>query len=165
MKTTALIALFVVLTSCAHHQRHRAVFERPAVEDTIVTLFNKTDAKDWSAVRAAFADQVKFDMTSLAGGQPSVMTPQQITDGWEKGLKDILQIHHQSGNFLVTIDGKSATASCYGVAYHYKPGSKGGNTRTFVGSYDFHLQKSDADVWKIDSFKFNLKFIDGNLKL
>ena len=38
------------------------------------------------------------------------------------------------------------------------------NTRTFVGSYDFHLIKND-ERWQIDKFKFNLKYIDGNLKL
>lgn len=38
------------------------------------------------------------------------------------------------------------------------------NTRTFVGSYNFHLTKAGGS-WRIDRFKFNLKFIDGNLNL
>lgn len=32
------------------------------------------------------------------------------------------------------------------------------------GSYDFHLTKI-AGAWRIDQFKFNLKFIDGNVNL
>jgi hypothetical protein len=35
------------------------------------------------------------------------------------------------------------------------------NNRVFVGSYDFHFLKIGG-VWKIDKFKFNLKFIEGN---
>ena len=40
----------------------------------------------------------------------------------------------------------------------------GQNSRMFVGSYNFHLIKAGTD-WKIDIFKYNLKFIDGNLEL
>lgn len=50
---------------------------------------------------------------------------------------------------------------CYGVAWHYLQNKTDRNTRTFVGSYDFHLVNQDGE-WKIDRFKFNLKFIDGN---
>jgi hypothetical protein len=38
------------------------------------------------------------------------------------------------------------------------------NTRTFVGSYDFHLLRLESR-WRIDSFRFNLQFLDGNLEL
>lgn len=44
---------------------------------------------------------------------------------------------------------------------HYLPNNSGRNSRTFVGSYDFHLKKK-GDRWQIDLLKFNLKFIDGN---
>lgn len=40
----------------------------------------------------------------------------------------------------------------------------GRNTRVFVGSYDFHLQLRDAG-WRIDLFRFKVKFVDGNLEL
>jgi hypothetical protein len=33
-----------------------------------------------------------------------------------------------------------------------------------VGSYDLHLVKDDGG-WKIDEFKFNLKFMEGNRDL
>lgn len=73
-------------------------------------------------------------------------------------------IHHQAGNFLVDIKPHEATVFCYGVAWHYRPNKTNRNTRTFIGSYDIHLMKQDGE-WKIDRFKFNLKFIDGNLEL
>jgi hypothetical protein len=49
-------------------------------------------------------------------------------------------------------------------AYHYLPNASGRNTRTFVGSYDFQLEK-DEGTWRIRSFKYNLKLMDGNLTL
>jgi hypothetical protein len=33
----------------------------------------------------------------------------------------------------------------------------------FVGGYDFHLLQDGE--WRIDLFRFNLKFIDGNVEL
>ena len=129
--------------------------------ETITNLFIGTDERDWQRVRRCFATHVQFDMTSLAGGEPATLTPQQITDGWDAGLKPIQSVHHQAGNFLVEIGSDEADAFCYAIAYHYKPVKSGRNTRVFVGSYEFHLIRT-FEQWKIDRFKFNLKFIDGN---
>jgi hypothetical protein len=61
-----------------------------------------------------------------------------------------------------TID--RADAFCYGIASHYLPNASGQYTRFFVGSYDFHLEK-DGTAWRIHRFRFNLKYMDGNLEL
>jgi hypothetical protein len=131
------------------------------VIDAVNRLFIATDRRDWEGVRHAFADRVSFDMTSMAGGEPQTLAPADIAGAWESGLKPIQAIHHQSGNFRIEIAGDRAKAFCYGIAYHYRPTKSGRNTRVFVGSYDFGLLHG-AGGWKIDSFKFDLKFIDGN---
>ncbi len=135
--------------------------EKDRVIETVTRLFINTDNRNWAGVKALFAPRVLFDMTSLAGGQPATIMPQEIVDGWDKGLRSLKAIHHQAGNFLVDIKGNGASAFCYGVAWHYLPNKTGRDTRTFVGSYDFHLVQQEGE-WKIDRFKFNLKFIDGN---
>lgn len=131
---------------------------------TINTLFVETDNRNWVAVKATFADTVLFDMTSMAGGQPTRLSSQNIVDAWDQGLKPLRAIHHQAGNFIVSIDGSQAEAFCYGIASHYLPNVSNQNTRTFVGSYNFHLAKH-GQAWTIDRFKFNLKYIDGNKEL
>ncbi len=135
--------------------------EKNRVIETVNRLFIGTDNRDWARVKTLFASRVLFDMTSLAGGKPANITPQEIVDGWDRGLKALKAIHHQAGNFLVEVRGSEANAFCYGVAWHYLPNKTSRNTRTFVGSYDVHLVQQDGE-WKIDRFKFNLKFIDGN---
>jgi hypothetical protein len=65
----------------------------------------------------------------------------------------------------VRVYGSRAAAFCYGVAWHYRPHPSGRNTRTFVGSYDFELERDEGGRWRITSFRFNLKFIDGNAEL
>jgi hypothetical protein len=141
-----------------------ALLARQAIVDTITTLFVATDARDWESVRACFAPEVHFDMTSLAGGEPRQMSPDEIAAGWEHGLAPIEAVHHQVGNFRVDLRGSEASAFCYGIAYHYRRHPSGRNTRVFVGSYDFGLRE-DGGRWRINGFRFDAKFVDGNLGL
>jgi hypothetical protein len=148
----------------ALEQQVKLLTEQNEVIAVADRLFICTDKRDWECVKDVFASEVLFDMTSLAGGRPEKKTPQQIADGWEQGLKSIKAIHHQAGNYQVTLKGSHADLFCYGIAFHYLPNPSNQNTRTFVGSYDYHLDKTE-NGWKINAFKFNLKFIDGNKDL
>jgi hypothetical protein len=166
----ALAAMVLAGTGCgsARHQGLRADVSRVLAEDRVIArandLFLCTDRRDWQCVKDVFAPEVLFDMTSLAGGQPATLTGEQIASAWEKGLKDLAAVHHQTGNYQVGVRGNEADVFCYGIAYHYLPNPTERDTRVFVGSYDLHLVRSSAD-WQIDRLKFNLKFIDGNKDL
>jgi SnoaL-like protein len=138
-----------------------AVGEREEVEDTITRLFVNTDERNWSGVMECLAPKVLFDVSSLSGTRPWRTSPRRIVEKWESGLKGLTAVHHQIGNVLVKIEGAEASAFCYGTATHYFPNPSGNDTRTFVGTYDLHLVKAD-DGWRIDAFRFNLKFASGN---
>jgi hypothetical protein len=138
---------------------------KDAIAAVITRLFVATDARDWASVRECFDDSVRFDMTSLAGGEQATLSPEQIADAWRVGLAPIEAVHHQAGNLSVALAGERASASCYGIAYHYRRTGSGHNTRVFVGSYDFELLAVPRASWRISAFRFNLKFIDGNREL
>ena len=139
--------------------------ERQAVQDVVVRLFVATDRRDWASVEACLADMVVLDMTSMAGGEPLHMKPAEIVSTWKGSLEPIDQVHHQLGNFQIDVDGNRATAFCYGIAYHHREKiSHPSKSRTFVGDYDVHLTRAD-EKWRIDLFRFNLKFIEGNREL
>jgi len=144
--------------------RLQALIDKEAVIAVIDRLFIATDRRDWPAVRDCFGEMVRFDMTSLAGGEPTTLAPAEITSAWEEGLASLDAIHHQSGNHTVALSGDEADASCYGIAMHFRGAARGGTTRTFVGSYDFHLVRHQA-AWRIDRFTFHCKFVDGNRAL
>jgi 3-phenylpropionate/cinnamic acid dioxygenase small subunit len=131
------------------------------IVDAVTRLFLATDDRDWGAVQECFADEVVF---SMAGSTPETKTPDAISGMWETTLDPIEALHHQVGNFVVKTQGDAADVFCYGIAYHYKPTRSGRNTRVFVGSYDLHLARVQGE-WKIDQFRFNLKFVDGNVDL
>lgn len=134
------------------------------VSDTIINLFVGTDERNWPAVLECFAPRLSFDMSSLTGAQPGDVLAKEVIAGWEKGLAPLAALHHQAGNFRVEVDGDRATAFCYAIASHYLPNPSGRNTRVFVGSYDFSLAR-DGSRWRITAFRFNLKYVDGNLEL
>jgi SnoaL-like protein len=169
MKKLIIVALLIIAgCACGPHAKFHDELSDLKDQNDVITVANRlficTDNRDWSCVKDVFAPEVLFDMTSLTGGQPEKKTPEQIANMWEQGLRPIKAIHHQAGNFQATIRGNEADLFCYGIAYHYLPNPANLNTRVFVGSYNYHLVKGQGS-WKIDRFKYNLKFIDGNKDL
>jgi SnoaL-like protein len=142
----------------------KAMLDRTQIIETINQLLIGTDNRDWTLVQSLFAPSVLFDMSSLGAAPAKPTTPAEIVAAWDSGLKPIRAVHHQAGSHLVRLHGAKAAALCYGTATHYLPNKTRANTRPFVGSYDFELPK-DAGRWVITKFKFNLKYIDGNLSL
>jgi hypothetical protein len=142
----------------------RRLLEKDAVITTLNRLFRSVDDKDWKQAEVCLAPHVLLDVTSLAGGEPENTTGAAIVDGWREGLSHLEAIHHQAGNYEVEVHGEAATATCYGIAYHYLPSAGGRNTRTFVGTYDFGLRKRRGG-WEVDMLRYNLKFLDGNTDL
>ena len=140
------------------------LLERTQVADTVTRLFVNTDERNWKGVMDCFAPKVLFDVSSLSGSKPSRVSSKKIADQWESGLRGLSAVHHQIGNVLVQVEGAEAGAFCYATATHYFPNPTGNDTRTFVGTYDFHLVRTD-DEWRIDMFRFNLKFTQGNALL
>jgi hypothetical protein len=138
-----------------------ALTDRTRIIEIINQLFIGTDNRDWALVRRCMAPSVLFDMSSLGGGPPKQMTPDEITAMWDEGLRPLKAVHHQAGNHVVRLAGRHAEAFCYGIAIHYLPNPSKVNTRSFVGSYEFGFVKNTGS-WAIESFRFNLKFIDGN---
>ena len=145
-------------------QQYRNLLAKEDVKEVVNRLFISTDNRDWDAVKEVFASEVLFDMTSMMGGEPVTMTAADIVAAWDKGLKPLKAIHHQTGNYIINVNQNKADVFCYGIASHYLPNKTNRNTRIFVGSYNFHLLKS-GENWQIDQFKFNLKYIDGNPNL
>jgi hypothetical protein len=137
------------------------LLEKDAIRDLVTDLFMSTDERDWERVRQCFTAEVLFDMSSMGAGDPVTLKAEQITAAWHEGLRLIETVHHQIGNFKIVVAGGAAEVRCYGIASHYLPQRTGKNTRIFVGSYDLHLVKRE-NRWRIDQFRFNLKYVDGN---
>lgn len=138
--------------------------DREQIVEVITKLFVYTDAQDWDKLqRHVFTEQVLFDMSSL-GGEKINTTAVHICQIWKEGFKGIDAVNHLAGNYLVDIKEDTADAFAYATATHFKQSATQGKTREFIGTYDLHLIKQDVG-WRIDQFKYNLKYANGNLDL
>lgn len=137
---------------------------REQIVEVINKLFVYTDAQDWDKLqREVFTDQVFFDMSSL-GGEKMNTTSKQICQIWKDGFAGIDAVNHLAGNYLIDINGNMADAFAYATATHFKQTATQGKTREFVGTYNLHLVKQEVG-WRINQFKYNLKYANGNLDL
>ena len=127
-------------------------------------LFYYTDERDWDHLKSeVFTDIVFLDMISL-GQKAEEMSSTHICDIWAEGFKELDAVHHQSGNYIVNIGKDGADVIAYAIASHYKKDATEGYTRIFVGSYNFHLVDTEKG-WRIDKFKYNVKYMDGNIEM
>jgi len=139
-----------------------------AIREQIVEVINKlfvyTDFQEWDKLQhEVFTDQVLFDMSSF-GGEKMNITSKNICQIWKDGFVGIDAINHLGGNYLIEIKENAADAFAYATATHYKKSATKGHTREFVGTYNLHLVKKEVG-WRIDQFKYNLKYSNGNLDL
>lgn len=141
--------------------------KRDIIIELVSKLFVYTDSREWTLlVKDVFKEEVMFDMSSLGGGAAKKLRAAEICDMWKQGFEGIDHIHHQAGNFIVDMDAEGIQANifCYAIAIHFKESAKKGRTREYVGSYNLHASFTDLG-WRLDGFKYNLKYINGNAEL
>jgi hypothetical protein len=137
---------------------------RENIIETVNRLFVYTDEQKWDKLQEeVFTEEVLFDMSSL-GGESKTTTAKEICEGWAEGFKGLDAVNHLSGNYVVDLKGHYADVLAYATATHYKEAATQGKIREFVGTYELHLLQTDAG-WRIDKFKYNLKYMNGNVEL
>ena len=128
-------------------------------------LFMYCDAQQWQRLLdEVFLQTIWFDMSSAGGNKPQQLDASDICKLWADGFAGLDAIHHQAGHYLINLSGDKADIFAYAVATHYKKSATKGTTRSFVGSYDLKAQLTDRG-WRLSQFKYNLKYIDGNISL
>jgi hypothetical protein len=140
--------------------------KREAIIELVNKLFIYTDSQQWDKLlKDVFKEKVKFDMSSMGTDAPKEISAKAICEMWKESFTGIDHIHHQAGNYIIDFtDDGIAEIFCYAVATHYKKTAKQGTLREFTGSYKLHASFTDQG-WRLDSFKYTLKFISGNADL
>ena len=128
-------------------------------------LFMYCDAQQWQRLLdEVFIPKIWFDMSSAGGHKPQAIDAKDICRMWADGFAGLDAIHHQAGHYLINVSVDQADIFAYAVATHYKKYATKGAVRSFVGSYDLKAEFTDKG-WRLSQFKYNLKYIDGNVSL
>lgn len=141
----------------------RDLVRQVSAERAVIELFVATDRRDWRRVRRLLADTVDVDLVS-SGGHRGPLDADTLVATWAAALDSLDAVHHQIGNLRTTIHEDDAHVAGHGIAYHYLQDAPGGASRMFVGTYDIALRDSPRG-WHITTFRFRLRFIDGNERL
>ncbi len=134
--------------------------EQQIITEVITKLFAEADKRDWKKVESTMNDTVLLDYTSMSGGKPALLSPQQITGEWAAFLPGFDKTHHHLFDFEVNVNNEIAHAHYLGKAEHFI------DDQVWIaeGSYDAELKKEDGD-WKITKLKFNLSKQSGDTGL
>lgn len=131
------------------------------------------DGKQWSLVRACFADEVLIDYGAISAATGAPDVPRQADD-WMLHLKSVINgfdiTRHAITNHRFVITENEISCRAYLSADHIlfkdaeNPVIDDGDSVTVVGEYTNHYQFIDSD-WKICQSSLIVHWSSGNMGL
>jgi len=135
-----------------------------AIQQLVTRMLFAVDALDWAGVRAAFAEEVDVDYTSLFGGNPERLPADELIQRWQGLLPGFAGTQHVTGPIVVTFDGPDeAVAEAHVRAYHYVDGVTEG-TWVVAGHYTIPVRR-EAAGWRITGMRLALIRQEGSVDL
>ncbi|MGV9452554.1 nuclear transport factor 2 family protein [Streptomyces sp. NPDC003635] len=142
----------------------RRLLERQAVVDVCTRMAWHSDQRELEALKSVFADEVRLDCTSLNGGEPAVLSPEQIVDAWSQVLGGYDVTQHLLANHLVTLADDTAVCTAAFHATHRLANPFGAPLWTLGGTYRFDFVRVGG-AWRISAVVMNATWADGNKAL
>ena len=121
------------------------------------------DTRNWEMLEASMAPDGQADFGNLAG-VGILDSPQALVDLCRRSLQDLRATQHLQGNYVVTVDGDTAQASCYLQANHFQEGLPGGDTFVVWGKYRDDFVRTE-DGWRIKKRYLDTVSAGGNMNL
>jgi hypothetical protein len=138
--------------------------DRSAIIEACSRLAWHVDHREWELLKEVFADEVLLDYTSLNGGEPATVTPEQIAAGWARGLGGYDATHHLITNHLVTVHADAAVCTASFQAVHRLANLFGSPLWTLGGTYRFTLTRTEGR-WRINGMTLTVVWAEGNKDL
>jgi hypothetical protein len=126
----------------------------------ITAMLHAIDAKDWPGVRAALADQVDVDYSSLSGAPAARVAADELVAGWQRALDAFDVTQHMTGPILVTANPDSLTAQTHVRAFHRRSGQIDASIWLVAGHYDLRLAQFNT-AWKITAMTLRVFYQEG----
>jgi hypothetical protein len=141
-----------------------SVEDRLAIIEVCTRMAWHADQREWDRLKTIFVDKVVLDYTSLNGGEPATLTPEQIVGAWSGVLGGFDATQHMVTNHLVTVEGGTAVCTASFQATHRLANPFGSPLWTLGGAYRFDLVRA-GDSWKISGVVMTATWADGNKEL
>ncbi|WP_199922450.1 alpha/beta fold hydrolase [Pseudoalteromonas piratica] len=148
------ISAMAILSGCTS----MATSEQEAqIKQSIITMVNAIDSKEWHKAESQFAQQVFVDYSSLSGQAGSEVKASDLVNGWQSLLQNV-ETHHMLTNFNIKVDGNKAEVMSHVYASHNATNIENWDA---YGRYNHKLIKQD-DKWTISSMTLLMHGQKGN---
>lgn len=135
--------------------------DRAEIIDAVNIIGMGADLREWKACRAAFADKVLTDYTSLNSGTANTVVADTLIAGWADFFsKTFKATQHMITNHVVIVDGDKATCTSHFRAHHVYLGDQSSKTWTLGGLYNHTLTRVNSR-WKVTQMKMTWTYEEG----
>ncbi len=156
-----MIRNFITSLACAIFIGGPAMADQTGITRTLTDIAAGADRHDWDRVRAAFAETVTTDYSSLWGGEPVTQTADELVAGWAGFLPGFDSTHHMVTNHTITSKSEEiTTAEADFTATHRLDDG----LWVLGGRYSYALQKN-GDRWVVTSLTMTALWETGDRNL
>lgn len=148
--------LIMIATAIAPTVASAENIDELAIKTAVESVAVLADSGNYESLEKLYADEIRVDYTSLAGGEVEVKSPQALMTDWASVLPGFDRTRHNLSNIQVDIDGKTAIAKADVEAEHYV----GGLYWLAVGDYRYEFVET-GEQWLIAGATFNLRREEG----
>jgi fermentation-respiration switch protein FrsA (DUF1100 family) len=131
--------------------------DRQAITDTITSLLHAIDRRDWTAIAAILAEQIRTDYTSLFGGSIQIQPAHELIAAWRTLLPGFDATQHLTGPIVTDVSGDTARAHCAATGVH----CIGREHWTVSGHYDMELARTGSK-WRISAITYRNVLVTGD---
>ncbi|MFI3162968.1 MAG: nuclear transport factor 2 family protein [Bacillota bacterium] len=138
------------------------LYDKALIEQTILKYATAADLRDWDLLKSILCDEIHIDFTT-SGGPAATLTSEQYIGQVTSLIPGFDVTQHQLTNFVVDIDGDTASTVVYMQAEHFAFEGTDEICRT-VGGYYTHKLKKENGNWKICSLKLTATWGRGDMR-
>lgn len=131
--------------------------EAEQVKQTITTMVNAIDNKQWRLAESKFAKEVFVDYSSLTGQAGVKVDATELVGNWQSLLNEV-STHHMLTNFDIRVNGNEAQSWSHVYASHLADDIDYWDA---YGRYHHELTKQDGE-WKINNMTLLMHGQKGN---
>jgi hypothetical protein len=138
--------------------------DRRVILELVGRLTLLLDAGDWDELERLFTNPLHLDRTSLFGGEPETLSPDELVEGYRQTLGKLDAVHHLITSHVITLDGDEATCAANMMGTHVLANNSGGPIWTVGGRHDYQFKRT-ADGWRIAGWTFTIQWATGNMNI
>lgn len=161
LRKASLVLLALAMFTHTAYSRDIAMSDDQAIAATITRMLFAIDTLDWPAVRAALADEVETDYTSLFSGSIERLKADTLVQRWQSLLPGFDATQHLTGPIVVNIGkDRTAVAETHVRGYHYIE-TESPSVWMVAGHYVMRMEQTAAG-WRIASIRLDTYRQEGN---